>query len=185
VVAGTSAGSVAVPVYAGLLSDALPGAQVTTLADSSGAYPDEPALSTDILQRWGAFETMPDWQVNQGLAAEGWGFTRFWIQAGLHDPNILMARFDHAFDAVQAQRMAMAGLDAADLLEWIDNNEAAIEEAGLTQHSYTARGAEHGILDDEEFYMMEVNGVALVDWVEALIAREPLDDVHCDDCGPG
>jgi hypothetical protein len=29
---------------------------------------------------------------------------------------------------------------------------------------------------------MEVNGVRLVDWVEALLAGEPLDDVHCDEC---
>jgi hypothetical protein len=29
---------------------------------------------------------------------------------------------------------------------------------------------------------MAVNGVALVDWVEALILGEPLDDVHCDEC---
>jgi hypothetical protein len=25
----------------------------------------------------------------------------------------------------------------------------------------------------------------LVDWVDALIAGEPLDDVHCDDCETG
>jgi hypothetical protein len=52
----------------------------------------------------------------------------------------------------------------------------------VVQHSYTAPGDDHGILGDRTFYTMEVNGVTLVDWVEALIAGEPLDDVHCDDC---
>jgi hypothetical protein len=64
----------------------------------------------------------------------------------------------------------------------MDANEATIEAAGVTQHSYTAPGDDHGILDDGPFYTMEVDGVRLVDWVAALIAGEPLDDVHCDDC---
>jgi hypothetical protein len=34
----------------------------------------------------------------------------------------------------------------------------------------------------ETFYTMEVNGITLVNWVEALIAAEPLGDVHCDEC---
>jgi hypothetical protein len=34
----------------------------------------------------------------------------------------------------------------------------------------------------DSFYEMEVNGVTLVDWVDALIAGEPLDDVHCEQC---
>jgi hypothetical protein len=32
------------------------------------------------------------------------------------------------------------------------------------------------------FYELKVNGVRLVDWVAALMAGEPLDDVHCEDC---
>lgn len=183
VVIGLSAGSVAAPVYAGLVSDALPDAQITVLADSSGAYPDDPDLNAEILGMWDAYETMPDWEVNEGLTAQDWGFNRFWIQAGSHDPAITMARFDHAFDAVQAKRLIMTGLDTTNLLATIDSNEAAIEDAGVVQHSYTAPGSDHGILNREEFYTMEVNGVTLVDWIEALVAGEPLDDVHCDECG--
>ncbi len=40
VVVGASAGSIAAPLYAGSISDLLPDAQITVLADSSGAYPD-------------------------------------------------------------------------------------------------------------------------------------------------
>jgi hypothetical protein len=68
------------------------------------------------------------------------------------------------------------------LVALIDANEAAIEDAGVVQHSYTAPGDHHGILEFEIFYEMEVNGVRLVDWLAALIAGEPLDDVHCDEC---
>jgi hypothetical protein len=53
---------------------------------------------------------------------------------------------------------------------------------GVVQHSYTAPGSGHRILELDSFYEMEVNGVTLVDWVDALIAGEPLDDVHCEQC---
>ena len=44
---------------------------------------------------------MPDWEVNEGLTAADWGPPRFWVQAGLHDPDVVLARFDHAYDEVQ------------------------------------------------------------------------------------
>ncbi|MGH9228013.1 MAG: hypothetical protein ACRD07_04635 [Acidimicrobiales bacterium] len=47
---------------------------------------------------------------------------RFWIQAGLHDPEIVLARFDYAYDAEAAEGAAALGLDPSDLLEVIDAN---------------------------------------------------------------
>ena len=182
VVAGESAGAVAAPVYGGLVADLLPDAQVTVFADGSGAYPDDPDVNVEILGQWGIFETMPDWDVNQGLTARDWGIPRFWVQAGLHDPDIVLARFDFAYDEVQTFFMDLAGLDTSDLAASIDANESAIEAAGVTQHSYTAPGTDHVIVGDDLFYTIEVNGVTLVDWVAALIAGAPLDDVHCDEC---
>ena len=45
VVVGESAGSIAAPLYAGLVSDRLPDARITALADGSGSYPDDPAVN--------------------------------------------------------------------------------------------------------------------------------------------
>jgi hypothetical protein len=45
-----------------------------------------------------------------------------------------------------------------------------------------APGQEHTTLSDGTFYTEEVNGQPLVDWVARLIARQPVDDVHCTDC---
>ena len=165
VVVGESAGAVAAPVYGGLVADLLPDAQVAVLADSSGAYPNDPNLNIEVLGQWGTFETMPDWDVNEGLTARDWGIPRFWVQAGLHDPEIAMARFDFAYDEVQTFFMDLAGLDTSDLATSIDANESAIESAGVVQHSYTAPGDDHGVVGDDAFYTLEVNGVALVDWV--------------------
>lgn len=184
VVVGHTTG--AAPIYGGLVSDLLPDAQVIVFGSQSGAVPDDPDLNAEVLGQWGTFETMPDWEVNEGLTARDWGIQRFWIQAGLHDPDIIMARFDYAFDphAVEAlEYWSITGIDPSNPLAVIDANEAAIEEAGVVLHSYTAPGEGHGILEFNTLYEMEVNGVRLIDWIAALIAGEPLDDVHCDDCG--
>jgi len=77
------------------------------------------------------------------------------------------------------------GRDPSELLAVIDTNEAAIEEAGVVQHSYTAAGDGHGIFEWPRFYEIEVNGEKLVDWVTRLIAGEPVADVHCTECRVG
>jgi Pectinacetylesterase len=184
VVTGRTSGSVAAPVYGGLAADLVPDAQVTVFGAQSGAFPDDPDFNADVLgELWGAHENMPDWEVNEGLTAREWGIPRFWIQAGLHDPDIVMARFDYAFDPNAARTVeTLTGLDASNLVALIDANEEAIEEAGVVMHSYTAPGEEHGIFEYDAFYELEVNGVTLVDWIAALLAGTPLDDVHCDEC---
>jgi hypothetical protein len=55
------------------------------------------------------------------------GLPRFWIQPGLHDPDIVMARFDYAFDPNAARAVESLGGDASNLVALIDANEAAIE----------------------------------------------------------
>ena len=182
VVVGNTGGSVAAPIYGGLVADLLPDAQVTVFGGGSGHFPDDPDFNAEVLaELWGVYDTMPDWEVNDGLTERDWGIPRFWIQAGLHRPDIVMARFDYAYDPNAARALQSLGVDAS-TLELIDANEAAIEAAGVEQHSYIAPGDGHRILELDEFYELEVNDVRLVDWVEALIAGDPLDDVHCDDC---
>jgi pectinacetylesterase len=183
VVVGKSGGSTAAPVYGGLATDLFPDAQVTVLGGQSGHIPDDPDQNAEILgELWGAYENMPDWEVNEGLTAREWGPQRFWIQAGLHAPEIVLARFDYAYDRSAAQGAEERGQDPSRLLAVIDANEAAIEAAGVIQHSYTAPGNGHGIFEWPRFYELEVNGEKLVDWVTRLIEGEPVADVHCTKC---
>ena len=148
VVAGESAGAIATPVYAGLLSDLLPDAQITVFADGSGAYPDDPTLNARIGGLWGSYEAMPAWEVNEGLTPEDWGIPRYWVQAGLHDPEIAMSRFDFAYDEVQTAFMQITGADTSDVGASMVANEAAIEAAGVVQHSFTAPGTQHTLTSD-------------------------------------
>lgn len=182
VVVGESAGSVAAPLYSGLISDALADPQITVFADGSGAYPDEPTLNATVGGLWGTMNAVPDWESTEGMTVEEWSLPGLWVHAGTHDPEIVMSRFDYAYDEVQAFFAGLVGIDAADLVTFIDGNEATIEAAGVNQWSFTAPGSDHTLVQKPEFYAMEVAGVTLVDWVADLIAGEEIADVHCEDC---
>jgi hypothetical protein len=183
VVIGKTAGSVAAPIYGGLVADRLPHARVVVLGGQSGAWPDNPGFNADILEtRWGAYDAVPGWAVD-GLAARDWGVPRFWTQAARHNPNLVLARFDFAYDPHAAAEVT-PWTGGKTTLDVIDGNEAAIEAAGVILHSYTAPGADHGIFEYEKFYEIAVNGVRLADWVAALVTDAPPADVHCVGCGP-
>jgi hypothetical protein len=183
VVVGESAGAIAAPLYGGIVTDLLPDAQVTVFSDGSGAYPNDPNGGAAFDALWNTFVNLPDWEVNEGLTAGELNAPRIWIQAGLHDPEMVMSRFDFAYDEVQSAFMSVTGADTSDLAASMAANEAAIEEAGVVQHSFTAPGTEHTLVRGGEFYDMEVNGVTLSDWVADVIAGEDVADVTCEECG--
>jgi Pectinacetylesterase len=182
VVMGESAGSMASPLYAGLVADHLPDARITVLADGSGAYPEVPDIMGRVGDVWGTENAIPDWPENTGLTAEQWSLPGLFIQSGRHDPEIVFARHDYAYDENQEYRLPLAGIPVRDLLLLIDANESHIEGAGVNLRSYIAPGDEHTVLTDVRFYTEEVNGQSLVNWVTRLIAGEPVEDVHCTNC---
>lgn len=177
VVVGESAGSIAAAVYAGLASDALPDAQITVFADGSGAYPDNANLNAGMSALWGSVQ--PAWAAD--VPPEEWSVPGMVEFAGLHDPDIVMSRFDYAYDGTQGAFMEALDL-TDDLLETIDINEARIEAAGVNQYSFTAPGAEHTLVRKDDFYTMELDGVSLVDWLTSIVNGETVDDVHCEEC---
>lgn len=185
VVIGKTAGSVAAPLYGALVAERLPEAKVVVFGAQSGAWPDHPDFNSGILgARWGAYDAMPGWAV-KGLGVRDWGVPRFWSQAGRHRPNLVLARFDFAYDPSAASEVTrwMNG-NPPDLLAVIDANEAAIEATGVRLHSYTAPGDDHGLFEFDKFYDLKVNGVRLVDWLESLVTGEPPADVRCKRCRP-
>jgi hypothetical protein len=181
VVIGESAGSVAAPLYGGLASDRLPDARITVLADGSGSYPDVPRLD-EIMAVWGTGDALPRWPENAGQTSAEWSFPGLFIQSGRHDPKIVFARHDHAYDERQEAWYPISGIPAGDLLSLIDANETQIENAGLHLATYVAPGDEHVVFSDGLFYTETVNGEKLVDWVSSLIEGKPVDDVHCRQC---
>lgn len=181
-VTGSSAGGVPSPLFAGLASDRYPDARIVAMADGSGAYPDTPTVNAGTGALWGTFKNVPDWEVNEGLTPADWSLPGLFVQAGLHDPDIVMARHDHAFDAVQADFTSLAGLSADQVDVLIDDNAQAIEADGVEVFTYVAPGSDHTILGQTFFYTQEVEGVAFIDWITALANGDPVADVHCAEC---
>lgn len=182
VVTGVSAGSIPTPAFAGLAADALPGIEILTFGDGSAAYPAVPALSVGIGALWGVLENVPDWPVNEGMTAEDWSIPGLYVQAGTQHPEITFARFDYAYDRIQAAFVSLAGAAADDVLSYIDQSEADIEAAGVPLASYVAPGDAHTILLSDGFYDMEVEGTRLVDFFATLVAGDVPADVHCVEC---
>jgi Pectinacetylesterase len=181
VVVGESAGSVASPLYAGLVSDRLPDARITVLAHGSGSYADLPAFNR-LIAAWGFGNVAPPWLENANVSGEHWSFPGLFIQSGRHDSDLVFARIDYAYDSTQESWFAHLGIAARDLRSRIKANETQIEGAGVNVHSYVAPGKEHVVFDDGPFYTETVDGEKLVDWVSRLIEGEPVDDVHCLKC---
>ncbi len=184
VVVGESAGSIAAPLYAGLVSDRLPDARITVLVDGSGSYPDVPRIN-EILTAWGFSSIEPPWLASAGPPAERLSLPGLFIESGRHDPEIVFARHDYAYDEQQESWYPITGIPAPDLLSLIDANETQIEAAGVNLYSYVAPGDEHTALSDGTFYTESVGGQPLVEWVTRLVEGESVEDVHCTDCTDG
>ena len=182
VVTGSSAGGPPSPLFGALVSDELPDADITVLADGSGVYGDNPPVNEAIGGLWGTFDNVPDWEVNEGLEPADWSLPGLFVQAGLHDPDIRFARYDNAYDDVQQSFSSLAGLDTGDLLEIIQANEAGIEAGGVEVASYIAPGTDHTILGENAMYSLEVEGVSFLDWLTDYVAGDDVPDVACTDC---
>ena len=182
IVAGVSAGSIPVPLFAGLAAERLPAARIVALGDSSGGFPDDPMLNIAIGSLWGTAETIPDWPATADVDHEDWSIPALTSYAGRHAPRITFARFDHASDDVQAYYGRLAGAASRDIAAQLVANEAAIEAEGVVVASYVAPGDAHTILGEDVFYDLEVEGVRLVDWVTELIDGRTPADVRCPEC---
>ena len=178
VVTGESAGSVPTAMFGALVADRLPDAGVVTFGDSSGAYPDVDPVNAAVGAVWGFPASVPDWPELDGLTVEAWSFPEQYIYAGHHAPRVRFGRFDHAFDQVQAQYGALAGIPADELDTLLAATEQQIELGGIPLATYIAPGDLHTVSSTDDFYTIEVNGVRLVDWFRSLINDpEPPPDV--------
>ena len=184
VVVGESAGSIASPLYGGLVSDRLPDARITVLADGSGSYPDV-ARANEILAAWGTGDAISDWPTTRpdrravelsGAVHPEWTTP---TRHRLRPPRLRLRR--ESADLVPARRHPRAGSPVADRRA----TRPRSRRAGVNLHSYIAPGDAHTVLSDGTFYTETVNGVKLVDWVTMLIESGQVDDVHCTDCTTG
>ncbi len=181
---GESAGSVAAPLYAGLVSDRLPDARITVLGDGSGSYPDVPRLN-EIIAAWGFGNAIPPWPENAGLdrrAVERSGALHPERTARPRDrlrpPRLRLRRAAAAL--VPDRRHPCGRSSVADRRQRDPDRGRRREPAQLHRAGRRAHR-----LNDGTFYTETVNGQPLVDWVTRLVNHQLDADVHCEECRAG
>ena len=179
-VTGMSAGSIPAPLYAGVLADAMPDASVVSFGDASGAYPDIPDLNEQLGGIWGAPGMAPDWPEYDDVPAADYSLPGLVFRTANHNPEIVIGRFDDAYDNVQTTFLALTGVDNSDLPGLMDGNEDQIEEASRPIASFRTAGDQHTILMSPRVYTEEVNGVLFIDWLAELASGSLPDDVETD-----
>ncbi|MBN1091985.1 hypothetical protein JKP75_04975 [Blastococcus sp. TML/M2B] len=183
VVVGFSAGSAGAPLYGGLAHDLLPDAEISVLADASGAYPGDELITSAIGGLWGIFDDLPEWPESAGQPQSAWSLPGLFVQSGRHVPGIRFATIDTAEDRVQRDFTELIGFGSTPLLELIDTNAAFVAASGIDVSTWVGPGRQHvSTADDDVLYGSEVDGTALVDWVRDFLAGDEVPDVRCADC---
>lgn len=184
VVLGFSAGSAGAPLYGGLAHDLLPDADITVIADASGAYPGDPVITSAIGGLWGIFDDLPAWPESAGEPPTAWSLPGLFVQASRHVPGITLATVDTANDSVQRRFSDLIGFSGTPLPELIDRNAAFLESEGVPVSSWVGAGELHvSTASDGALYGSEVDGTRLVDWLGDVLASDDVPDVRCTDCG--
>jgi len=183
-VTGSSAGAVPAPLVAGLVAEQYPDADVAALGDGAGGYGANPVVMGFLNAQWGIADGIPDWSVADGIDVTTLGAPDNYILAVNQFDNLRVARFDDAYDSVQAGFASLFSLSGGGtVLDVVLESEAYIEQAGIDLPVFIAAGNDHTTMLAEDFYDLEEGGVRWVDWLTDFITGEPLDDVKCTDCG--
>ncbi|MBI5929851.1 MAG: hypothetical protein HY862_11110 [Chloroflexi bacterium] len=180
-VAGSSAGSIASPFYAGLVAEHYPDARIAQLGDGSGGYRAPEAAAT-LNEAWGVASIWPDWEQYANATPENIVFESYYLATSSRFPNMTMATYNAANDSTQNLFLAVLGAGGTPLVERIQANNADLAAAIPSFHSYIAGGTLHTILRLPEFYAYTVEGVRIRDWVANLANGEAVEDVACTDC---
>jgi hypothetical protein len=175
VVAGSSAGAVASPVYAEQFARRFPAARVVQLGDAAGGYhtPATPGL----MAGWGATEALRRDPVYHGLDSAAFSFEALYTAASRAAPRVTFAQYNAADDAVQLYFLALLGIRGASLRDYLAVGLREIRAANPAFRSYTAPGQVHTILRSNALYSTSVDGVDFRDWLAALVDGRPVQDI--------
>lgn len=175
-VSGGSAGAVSSPVFAAMLADQYPNADVVQFAGGAGIYRLEPPNA--LWRRWGVFEQLPQVFADTGYSAANTTLTDLYLMANEAVPGIAYHHYNNAYDGVQQQFQEMLG-EPIDLLAGLNANRDHLRESLPRFRSYTAPGGFHSLLRFDALYEQAVDGVPAVEWVLNIANGEPVEDVHC------
>lgn len=177
-VSGASAGAISAPMFAAVVAQAYPQAEVIHFSGGGAGYRMPPPQT--LWENWGVLNAMPAAIDASAYRPETLGLQDFYYLGAHAAPRLRFHQFDHAYDAVQEQFHAMLGYPT-ELLPGLEANRRDLREALPYLRSYTAKGEFHTLLRFDELYRHSSGGVRAVDWVRAIASGETVDNVHCGD----
>lgn len=173
-IAGSSAGAISAPFYAGFVAEQYPNAQIATLGDCSGGYHFP---MTDTLENWGTLSLMQNELGVTDIPIENLNFETSTIVNGARYPDVIFTQFNVDEDKVEQQFVSMSsGLDTP-LAEMLAANHADIRAEIDNFRTYTVNDTYHMILPTKRFYKESVNGVLFYKWVTDLTNGVDVEDV--------
>ena len=180
-VTGSSAGSIPSPYYAMKIAQHYPDARVVQLGDGSGGYRRTDGSQMPY-QTWGAVEALRASPEYAGLNDTNFDFVVPYLRTATATPNVQLAAYDAAEDAVQKRFLALSGTADVSLLGMIQANQADIRQDVPGFRSFIAGGESHTILGLPAFYTFRVGDTTFRDWLDDLVNGRPVDDVICEPC---
>jgi hypothetical protein len=199
-VMGWSAGAIASPVYAHLVSRHYPDASVTHFADGGGAYHVGDKLAP-LFKSWGTANVLQRVKGFEDLSVDGLSLEDLYIRAAKLHPEITFHQYNERRDDIQAVFLRMMGVQEPDVPANLDRAHAYLRAHISNFRTYTSWGHDEGIiggyydavlaknaLDNrgrphvlDRFYTRQTKGVRFLDWFTAAIQGKPVADVACAD----
>lgn len=172
---GCSAGTIGSAVYAPYVMERYPQTPIAVIGDSGGGFRDAPAA---LLTSLGTLDLLPAWLPGyQGVSVDNLPTQTFFTALALAYPANTFALLDSTDDSAQSSLLRLTGSPLS-LAELIRQNLADIRQSAPNYLSYNTPGDYHCLTMRPEFYRVEVNGVKPVEWVFAIAAGQPVENVQ-------
>lgn len=174
-VIGCSAGVVGSAFHAPYIQRQYADLPLTVVGDSGAGYRDAPAT---VLERLGMFDLLPDWlPAYRSFTPADFHTAALFTIPALSRPQDTFALVDSRQDSAQKAILDQLG-GGLSLTEVIDTNLDELQAAAPNIRAFTGPGDHHCITMRPEYYEYSSAGTLLNDWMTALAAGVPVQDVR-------
>lgn len=185
-VTGCSAGGYGAAYWTQTIAEQYPNADIKQLGDCAAGVSDE-AFASELATNWDTAATFPELTFDADVVDEAY------TQALAAYPELEMAQYHSILDGVQIGFYARGtgqALSPEIGLEWSNimrNSLNEIDATALNRFAYyisnldenedSSDGTDHCVIEKDDFYTLETNGVTFVDWLSDYLAGDEVENV--------
>lgn len=186
-VTGCSAGAYGSIGWVSQIIEDYPESDVFHMADSGIGIITE-TFFQDSFPAWNAWGAVPDWIPALDpdvIDLTTLNLADFYGAVGNYYPDNTFTQYTSAFD--DNQSFYFDAMGGGDQFDWSERMYEALEDAESQADnvfSFVAPGEQHCILSFDNFYTVSADDTLLVDWIDDMLAGEPVESHYCSDCQP-